>query len=664
MNKPYRKLTTEEIGRLLMQGCHCDDWNLVEVSADFIPDQIFNATFSGYTLLGRFDEEITLFGGVRFKTGIRNAFLSHCIVHDNALIHNIRSYIANYRIGPRAVIHNVSHVATDGKSSFGNGTHVDAINEVGGRDIVIYDHLSSHMAYIMALYRHRTEAIQQFNRLVSNYVQFVTDDMGDIEEGVSIVNCDSLRNVRIGPYARLEGVSKLENGSINSTAADPVTIGQGVIMENFIVCSGSKITDATLVSNCFIGQGCILEKHYSAVHSLFFANCQGLHGEASSIFAGPYTVSHHKSSLLIAGMFSFLNAGSGSNQSNHMYKLGPIHQGIVERGAKTTSDSYILWPSRIGAFSLVMGRHKHHSDTTSFPFSYLREENNETFLTPAINLRSIGTVRDSQKWPARDLRKDPNLLDMINFNLLSPYTVQKMIEGLNILKQLRDTQNPSPAEYIYEHMHIKHSALERGIVIYEQAICKFLGNSLISRLQGKKIGSVKEMQKLLAMDTELGYKDRWIDISGMICPARVIDNLLSEVESGSLNTLEEVNAFIRSVHHHYYVYEWSWAYGVLEEHYQKKPDTFSPATVINIIRKWEESVFAIDEMLYKDAQQEFLLNKQVGFGIDGDLEVRERDFASVRGKFEDHPMVVEITRHKARKKQLGDSMIALLSNMN
>ena len=36
-----------------------------------------------------------------------------------------------------------------------------------------------------------------------------------------------------------------------------------------------------------------------------------------------------------------------------MYKLGPIHQGAMERGAKTTSDSYILWPARVGAFSLV-----------------------------------------------------------------------------------------------------------------------------------------------------------------------------------------------------------------------------------------------------------------------------------------------------------------------
>ena len=93
-------------------------------------------------------------------------------------------------------------------------------------------------------------------------------------------------------------------------------------------------------------------------------------------------------------MFSFMNAGSGSNQSNHMYKLGPIHQGTLERGAKTSSDSYILWPARIGAFSLVMGRHVNHPDTSDLPFSYLIEEQNTTYLIPGVNLRSVGTIRN------------------------------------------------------------------------------------------------------------------------------------------------------------------------------------------------------------------------------------------------------------------------------
>ena len=102
-----------------------------------------------------------------------------------------------------------------------------------------------------------------------------------------------------------------------------------------------------------MGQACVLKQNYSASDSLFFSNSQGMNGEASAVFAGPFTVTHHKSTLLISGMFSFMNAGSGSNQSNHMYKLGPIHQGILERGAKTTSDSLFM-ASQGGTFLLFL----------------------------------------------------------------------------------------------------------------------------------------------------------------------------------------------------------------------------------------------------------------------------------------------------------------------
>ena len=370
----YRKLTDEEIGQLILQGCYSEDWNLVEVVPGFLPDNIRFVKFSGFNKLGRFEEEITLFGGVRVKTGIVHAHIHNCTIGDNSLISSVKSYIANYTIGKQVVIHNLDQLAVEGTSSFGNGTLVKVINESGGREIPIYDHLSAQVAYILSMYRHRMKAVNVIENLISRYVDFISSSTGTVSNGVKLINCGTIRNVKIGSYAFLEGVAKLDNGSINSTAADPVKIGQGVILENFIVCSGTCINDTTLVSNCFVGQGCMLDKHYSAVDSVFFANCQGFHGEACSIFAGPYTVSHHKSSLLIAGLFSFMNAGSGSNQSNHLYKLGPIHQGIVERGAKTTSDSYILWPSRIGAFSLVLGRHYSHSDTTDFPFSYLIED--------------------------------------------------------------------------------------------------------------------------------------------------------------------------------------------------------------------------------------------------------------------------------------------------
>ncbi len=659
----YRALSNEEIGQLIMQGCLCEDWNMIEVVENFLPDNIWRATFSGYNRIGRFDDEIILFGGVKMKTGISNAHLHNCSIGNNALISNVKSYIANYRIGEGVVIHNLNQLAVEGKTSFGNGIYIRVINESGGREIPIYDHLSAHVAYILALYRHRKKAVDVLEQFVSDYVNFISDTVGEISAGVHIINCNSISNVRIGPNALLEGVARLVNGSINSSAADPVFIGQGVIMENFIVCSGSRIADSTLVSNCFIGQGCILEKQYSAIDSIFFANCQGFHGEACSIFAGPYTVSHHKSSLLIAGLFSFMNAGSGSNQSNHLYKLGPIHQGVVERGAKTTSDSYILWPSRIGAFTLVMGRHYRHSDTTNFPFSYLIEENNESILVPGINLQSIGTIRDSQKWPKRDLRKDTNLLDLINFNLLSPYTIQKMIKGRTLLKELLEASGEEAPNYSFHGMVIRNNSLKRGICIYEKAIWKFLGNSIITRLQKKKITTIEDIHEVLRKDTLMGSGCPWFDIAGLICPADAITNLMNSIENETIHSLEELNAIIRSIHANYYTYEWSWTADVLEEFVGKPVEDFLPADIIEIVTKWKKAVLDIDNFLYDDARKEFSMIKQTGFGVDGDQVIRQLDFESVRGEFETHPEVSSIRDHMAKKEALGNEIIRMMEKI-
>ncbi|MEG0500523.1 MAG: DUF4954 family protein, partial [Rikenellaceae bacterium] len=290
--------------------------------------------------------------------------------------------------------------------------------------------------YIIALYRYRPLLIEAIKELIGRYTVSITSCRGTISNGVRIINTGTIRNVKIGPMAVVDSASRLENGSINSNESDPVIIGHDTIAEDFIVSSGAQVGDGSSMMRTFVGQGCHLGHQFSSHDSLFFSNCQCENGEACAIFAGPYTVTMHKSSLLISGMFSFLNAGSGSNQSNHMYKLGPIHQGIVERGSKTTSDSYILWPARIGAFSLVMGRHVHHPDTANLPFSYLIENADETYVVPGVNLRSVGTIRDTQKWPKRDKRKDPEKLDFINFNLLSPYTVNKMIKGVEILNDL------------------------------------------------------------------------------------------------------------------------------------------------------------------------------------------------------------------------------------
>jgi hypothetical protein len=658
----YRALSKEEIAKLTNQGCTCADWSKVQASEGFDAARIRTTNFSGDVRLGAFGNGVKFFGGVVKPSGISNATIHNCRIGNNVYIDEIKNYIANYIIEDDVIIENVDLLAVEGESSFGNGTEVAVLNEAGGREIPIYDNLSAQTAYVMALYRHRRKAIENLKKMIGEYKKSVTSSMGLIGKKARLLNCRTVKNIKVGPFAFIEGIDRLENGSINSCAEDPVYIGPGVIAEDFIACSGSKISDSAIVSKCFVGQGCTLGKTYSAENSVFFANCMGFHGEACSIFAGPYTVTHHKSTLLIAGLFSFLNAGSGSNQSNHMYKLGPVHQGVVERGSKTTSDSYMLWPAKVGAFTLVMGRHYRNSDTSNLPFSYLIEHEDESILVPGVNLRSVGTVRDARKWPKRDVRKDPRKLDFINFKLLSPYTIQKMINGKKLLANLKATSGETSDYFTYHSAKIKNSSLDNGIKFYEIGIDKFLGNCLIKRLENKEFKNVGELRAALKAQTNTGI-GRWVDLAGLFAPQECVHKMLCGIEDGSIGTLDKLTEAFKSMYEKYPEYEWVWAEKVLEERLGKGVDEITAQDIIDMVTRWQAAVTTLDKLIYNDTKKEFSPTAQTGFGNDWDKEVKEADFAAVRGTFEENSFVREIKEHTEKKTALGNELIGRIQKL-
>ncbi len=652
-----RQLTAEEIEILKLRHCTADDWSNVLVSPTFKPDYLNHVNFSGKIKLGVFEKEFTLPGGIKKHSGLYRVTLHNCEIGDNTLIENVQCYIANYRIGHDVFIQNLDMMYVSEKSFFGNGVEVAVLSEVGGREVMINDKLSAHFAYIYALYRHRPILIKRMQEIVRFYTEKYASDIGAVGNNVKIINAGFIKNVRIGDCAILEGVRRLKNGSVNSNKYDPVHIGCGVICEDFIISSGSCVEDGTMLNRCFVGQACHLGHTYSATDSLFFSNCHGENGEACAIFAGPYTVTHHKSTLLIAGMFSFMNAGSGSNQSNHMYKLGPIHQGIIERGGKTTSDSYILWPAKIGSFSLVMGRHYKNPDTSNMPFSYLIENDDESILVPGANLKSVGTIRDAQKFPKRDNRKDPNKLDQINFNLLSPYSVQKMFNGVEALKELQRTHGEDIAFYTYNKCKIKNSSLKNGLRMYDLAINKFLGNSIVSRLKNGTYRTDEEIRQCLKPDSEIG-KGQWRDIAGLLAPKTEIDKLMDDIESGKTSKLKEINQVLADLHANYYSLEWTWAWDHIQQYYGLSLETITRKDVIHIIERWKFAVVEMDKMLYEDAKKEFSLSSRTGFGIDGNQEL---DFEQVRGTFEKNDFVEIILEHIEDKSKLGEEMIQKLN---
>ena len=656
----YRRLTEAERAVLQAQNCTAVDWNDVLVCDDFSPEYVRYTRFSGTVRLGSFSKEFELPGGMKKHSGLYHATLHNVTVGNDCCIENVKNYIANYRIGDDVFIENVDIILTDGVSSFGNGVEVSVLNETGGREVMIYDRLTAQIAYVMALYRHRPKMIARIQNMIESYVSSVSSGTGTIGNHVTIVDAGYIKNVKVGDYCKIEGASRLKNGTINSCAEAPVHIGINVIGDDFIISTGSSVEDGVTFTRCFIGQACRLGHNYSASDSLFFSNCQGENGEACAIFAGPFTVTHHKSTLLIAGMFSFMNAGSGSNQSNHMYKLGPIHQGILERGAKTTSDSYLLWPAKVGAFSLVMGRHVSHQDTSDLPFSYLIEDQSTSYIVPGANLKSVGTIRDAQKWPRRDARKDPDRLDCINYNLLSPYTIQKMVKGSMILKELQRISGISSEIYTFQSGKIRNSSLRNGLKLYGMAIDKFLGNSLITRIMNSEFSSLQELRERLLPQSKYGDGD-WVDISGMIVPKKAITDFMDDVENDRITDLKSFDERFRILHAEYYEYEWRWAYDMIREHYGISLADAELDDLRNLVMRWKESVVALDNMLYEDARKEFSLTMMTSFGADGDDRQRKQDFVQVRGaKFDNDPFVLSVKEHIRVKSELHDKALARL----
>ena len=641
--KVYRKLNKEEIEILERQMCSASDWNLVEVTDGFSTDYVRYARFSGNVRLGAFRKVFQLAGGMVKHSGIYYATLHNVTVGDDCCIENVKNYIANYNIGDGAFIENVDIILVDGESSFGNGTKVEVLNETGGCEVMIFDCLTAQTAYVMAMFKHRPELMAKMMKMIEAYVDTVKSSVGHIGRDVTIADAGYIKNVRIGDCCKIEGASRLKNGSINSNPHAPVHIGVGVVGDDFIISSGSSIEDGVSFSRCFIGQACRMGHTYSATDSLFFSNCQGENGEACAIFAGPFTVTHHKSTLLIAGMFSFMNAGSGSNQSNHLYKLGPIHHGVMERGSKTASDSYVLWPAKVGAFSLVMGRHVCHQDTRDLPFSYLIEQQSTSYIMPGANLKSVGTIRDAKKWPARDARRDPDKLDCINYNLLSPYTIHKMLRGMDILKNLQKVSGDTSDSYTYQSGMIKRSSLKNGLRYYGFAVDKFLGNSLITRLMSSDFMGVSQMREALKPTAAYGEGD-WMDLAGLIAPQKAVSDLLDAVERGTLNDVAELNHCFADLHSQYYDFEWNWAYRVIEEYYGVSLDSVEPEKLVELICRWRSSVVALDNLIYEDARKEFSLTGM--------------------SDFESDPFVKSVRAHIDAKTNLADQVLSRLDTIS
>ena len=658
----YRPLTAVEVEQLKNQCCVADDWSKVKVAGDFDAAFVSNARFGGDIRLGVFGSAISHLD-IPCRSGIFNASLHNCTVGDGAYIANVGGKIANYDIEAGAFIENIGTLAVTGETEFGNNTAVAVMNEAGGRQVRIYDGMSAQSAALSTLFRHRDKMIACMDKIVGDYTAKTSANHGTIGKGARITGDGRIINVNIGPGAIVDGVLSLENGTVASSVEQPAKVGPGVIAQDFIFASGAVVSDGAKVSRCFVGQCATVSKSFSAENCLVFCNSELLNGEACSVFAGPFTVSHHKSTLLLAAMYSFYNAGSGTNKSNHMYRLGPVHQGICQRGSKTGSDSYMLWPANVGAFTAVSGKHTMHFDTSSMPFSYIVSDGGKSVLVPGTAIRSCGTVRDIQKWPKRDRRQAQGRLDMIVFDGLSPYTVGQMIMGRTQLKNLKAASRGTGEAIMLGGLEIKPPAVEKGIEYYDLGITTYLGSRLVKQIEKARPGDMGELLDAITPQTTIG-RGRWIDLAGLIAPEEAIVTVVGDIESGDITEPGQLQELWQAIFDDYHKYQWNFVMGQIEDYCSAPIEKIRPGDLVGLLTEYKFAIERLNILILDDAKKEFDGSMQVSYGYDGEAGIKQADFAAVRGSFETNEFCQSIRASIAHSLREANSIIELLGKIS
>lgn len=642
----HHALTLHQIQTLQANGCTAEDWKMVLARDGFDPRKVRHVRFGGTVKLGAMDGEAPIPGAG--GPGIYNAHLMNCTVGDNSRIANIGRYIASYDIAPGSCIENVGTMECRPGATFGNGVEVESLNEGGGREVILFNELSAQFAHLLCLHRHRPKLIQTLRSMALAAAAKVKSDRGTIGPGARVVNVAEMIDVNVGPRSVVNGAASLMNGTILGAEDAPATVGAGVVARDFIIGEASVVDGAAILTKTFVGQGCRVGKQFSAENCLFFANCEAFHGEAVSVFAGPYTVTHHKSTLLIAGLFSFYNAGSGTNQSNHMYKLGPVHEGKLERGCKTGSFSYMIWPCRVGPFSVVLGKHGRAFDTGDLPFSFLEPDaSGRTTVLPGLNLSTVGTVRDGAKWPARDRRKGALKRDRINFEVLSPLTVGRMLRASEKLQQLHETTGKEVETVGWNGALIKRVLLRTALKFYRHGIEVYLLDKAVARLEAALEAHRSPAAAFVAVP-DAAASDSWVDLGGQLMAQQRLQELTEALESGKIAEVGALEAALHAIAARYEDDEWAWVKKAYAQVFRRELDGSSIADLAVMLDQWLAAKDKFLKLILVDAGKEFDEIARTGFALDVGAEAAAADFRAVRGEYDSHSFVEQIQREIAQ----------------
>lgn len=573
-NESYRKLTINEIELLEMQKNRCHDWSKILVTDLFEPLQVKRCTFMGTVRIADMEPISLEFHDVILQVGLYNSQIRSCDIGKNCAVHNV-SFLSRMLIGDNVMLKDINELVTSDHAKFGNGIvkngedpngriELEIANEAGGREILPFAKMVTIDAYIWYKYRENSVLMDKLKSFVESEYSSERGYYGKIGNRTIIKNSRILKDVTIGSDAYIKGTNKLKNLTIKSSAEHKTQIGEGCTLVNGIIGEGCKVFYGAMAVRFQLMNHSSLKYGARLINSVLGENSTISCCEVLNSFIFPGHEQHHNSSFLIASVLKGqTNIASGATIGSNHNSRANDGELVAGRGFWPGLNCSLKHDSYFAAFNIIVKGNYTKEINNPLPFSLISlNKNDKVEVYPGywFTHNMYALKRNSWKYGARDQREDN--FPRLDFDFLAPDTIGEMIEGRIFLEKCAEysyrkisTDAESGEDLLsnyddYGNFTIYSTSIENknhGVLIHKPAV---------AYSQYKKMITLYSVTKLLDYFKSGGEKsdldrgnlknpDKWINCGGQFIPVDRVNNIISGIENGDINSWDSLHTKYR-----------------------------------------------------------------------------------------------------------------------
>ena len=443
----YRSLKAYEIEVLVKNANQADEWTDIKVSDTFDPQLVRNCHFHGLVRIGALQHFFLEYHDLKLPVGLYNSTIVSCDIGDNVVIKNV-DYLAHYIIGNQVILFNINEMQNTNHSKFGNGSLKDGepeevrvwleiCNENGGRRVLPFEGMLPADAWLWSKFRNRPILMERFQEMTESEFDSRRGYYGTIGDRTVIKSTRILKDVKVGTDAYIKGGNKLKNLTINSSAASPTQIGEGVEMVNGIMGFGSRSFYGVKAVRFVMGENTTLKYGARLINSFLGDNATISCCEVLNSLIFPAHEQHHNNSFLVAAtVMGQSNIAAGATIGSNHNSRGVDGEIVAGRGFWPGLCVSLKHNSRFASFCLLSKGDYPSELNIPYPFALVSNNESEDCLQvlPAYwwlyNMYAL--ARNAWKFGARDQRSVK--AQAVVFDFLAPDTVTEIFQALHLLE--------------------------------------------------------------------------------------------------------------------------------------------------------------------------------------------------------------------------------------